>query len=316
MQHITEYSRVEELTSSTMADSPDLRRTVLITGCSEGGIGHSLCIALHKRNWRVFATARSPSTLTQLHSVDIETFSLEVNDPASIQACLSSIESLVGTHGLDMLINNAGVNYTVPALDIDVSEAKRVFDTNVFAVMAMVQAFAPLLIQSRGTIVQIGSVAGLMPYVFGSVYNASKAALLSYSNTLRVEMAPLGVKVITAVTGGVKSRLTQRVKRLLPEDSYYSQLDEAYQRRQAHSNTVGMRTDDYAESIVAQILPGSGPWPWRWLYTDARKKWIWEGTGRGRVYWLTGGWLWGGLFDWYFTKIFGLNRISEKAKGA
>jgi 1-acylglycerone phosphate reductase len=78
------------------------------------------------------------------------------------------------------------------------------------------QVFAPLLIQAKGTIVMVGSLAGVIPYVFGSVYNASKAALHAYANTLRVEMKPLGVSVITIVTGGVKSRIS-RTERMLPE---------------------------------------------------------------------------------------------------
>jgi NAD(P)-dependent dehydrogenase (short-subunit alcohol dehydrogenase family) len=65
----------------------------------------------------------------------------------------------------------------------------------------MCKAFAPLVIAAKGTIVQIGSIAALMPYVFGSAYNASKAALHAYSSTLRVELAPFDVKVITVVTG-------------------------------------------------------------------------------------------------------------------
>ena len=210
-----------------------------------------------------------------------------------------------------MLINNAGVNYTVPALDVDMAEARAVFDTNVFAVMHLTQVFAPLLISAQGTIVMVGSLAGLMPYVFGSVYNASKAALHAYANTLRVEMAPLGVKVVIVMTGGVKSQLTTRVKRVLPVGSWYEALEVEYQVRQAHSRTVGMETEMYAESVVRQILPGGGSWVWPtgWFGGDVRSRWVWEGYGWERVYAFAGGWLWNGLFDWYFTRLFGLNKI-------
>jgi short-subunit dehydrogenase len=65
------------------------------------------------------------------------------------------------------------------------------FEVNLFGVMRMVQEFAPLLIASGdGRIVNIGSITGVMPYPFGSTYNASKAALHSYGNTLRLELAP------------------------------------------------------------------------------------------------------------------------------
>jgi 1-acylglycerone phosphate reductase len=60
------------------------------------------------------------------------------------------------------LVNNAGRNYTVPALDVDFDEVRATFEVNLFAVMRMCQEFAPLLIEAQGTIVQIGSVAGVM----------------------------------------------------------------------------------------------------------------------------------------------------------
>ncbi len=213
-----------------------------------------------------------------------------------------------------MLINNAGINYTVPALDIDIDEAKAVFDTNVWAVMRLCQVFSPQLIRAKGTIVMIGSLAAVLPYTFGSVYNASKAALHAYSNTLRVELAPFDVKVITVVTGGVKTNLATRIRRVLPEDSYYADLDEAYQRRQLYANEVGTPAGQYAESLIEQIIPGGGPWPWRWILKDARKRWIWHGAKSGLVYWLVGGWTWSGVFDWYFARIFQLYRLRSTDK--
>ena len=63
---------------------------------------------------------------------------------------------------LDFLVNNAGRNYTVPALDVDFDEVRETFEVNLFAVMRICQEFAPLLIRSKGTIVQIGSIAGVV----------------------------------------------------------------------------------------------------------------------------------------------------------
>lgn len=97
-------------------------------------------------------------------------------------------------------------------MEADLPEARHTFETNFFSVIHMCKTFLPLLIKAKGTIVQIGSVAGvcdlvpnyclkeawadlvykIIPYVFGSVYNASKAALHSWSDALRVELAPVG----------------------------------------------------------------------------------------------------------------------------
>lgn len=264
----------------------------------------------------MFATARTASKLDSLASQGIETLSLAVDDEDSIQSCLADVQRRTGGRGLDMLVNNAGINYTVPALDINVDEARAVFETNVFSVMRLCQVFAPLLIQARGTIVMIGSLAGVIPYVFGSVYNASKAALHAYANTLRVELAPFGVKVITVVTGGVKSRLTAHVSHVLPKDSVYVPLEETYMRRQGHSQEGAMTNEAYAESVVRQVLPGAGPWPWRWFLRDARKRWIWEGNKSWVVWLLSGGWAWSGFFDHYFNILFQLWKVTTKNKKA
>lgn len=227
-------------------------KSVLITGCGPGGIGHALAREFHSKGLRVFATARKAESISDLTNEGIETLSLEVTDIDSIKAVKDEVSSRTGGT-LDYLVNNAGRNYTVPALDVEIDEIRTTFETNVFAVMRMCQTFSPLLIEAKGAIVQIGSLAGIMPYVFGSVYNATKAALHSYSDTLRVELAPFGVRVVTVVTGGVKSNIS-RTHRTLPEDSIYLPLAEEYETRQTHSQANAIPNEQYARSVVRQVL--------------------------------------------------------------
>lgn len=107
-----------------------------------------------------------------------------------------------------MLINNAGSAVHVPALDLDIEGAvKNMFDVNVFGVMRMVKACGPMLIVSEGCIVNVGSIAPIVPLAFSSAYNATKAALHAYGDALKLEMEPLGVQVTTIITGGVKSNI-------------------------------------------------------------------------------------------------------------
>lgn len=155
----------------------------------------------------------------------------------------------------------------------------------------------------------IGSLAGVIPYIFGSMYNASKAALHAYANTLRVELAPFDVKVINIVTGGVKSRINSHITRHLPESSVYAPLQSDYMRRQAHSQEGAMSNEAYAQSVIKQIVPGAGPWPWRWLLRDARKRWIWEGNKSWLVYYVSGSYTWSGVFDWYMALVFNLSKL-------
>ena len=192
-------------------------------------------------------------------------------------------------------------DYTVPALDIDMPEVHSTFETNLFAVMRMCTAFSPLLIRTRGTIVQIGSVAGIIPYVWGSVYNASKAALHLYSATLRVELAPFGVQVITVITGGVKSNIA-RTHRTLREGSLMEPLADKYARRLKHSQEVGMPTEQYGQDVVRQVLNSRG-----YLWNT---KEIWAGSG-GRLVWWVKTLFPEGTWDIYMTREFGLSRLAE-----
>lgn len=80
----------------------------------------------------------------------------------------------------------------MPATDTNANEAEKMFRVNVFGPMRVVHYLHPLLIEAKAVIVNIGSIGGVCPYVYGASYNASKAALHHYGNTLRVEMRPFG----------------------------------------------------------------------------------------------------------------------------
>ncbi|KAL2866829.1 SDR family oxidoreductase [Aspergillus lucknowensis] len=293
-----------------MSTSDDNRKSVLITGCSPGGIGNALAREFHRHGLRVFATARDARSLEDLAVLGVETLSLTVDDEESVHLCFAEIKRRLDDNGLDYLVNNAGRNYTVPALEVDLSEVRSTFETNFIAVVSICKTFAPLLIRAKGTIVQIGSVAGVIPYVFGSVYNASKAALHSYSDTLRVELAPFGVNVITVVTGGVESRIARTQRTLLP-NSIYAPIDDQYTRRVTHSQDGAMPHAAYARSVVAQVLYGSAPWRWLWPWAKGRKNWIWEGNKSWLVWLMMGGWAWTGLSHVVMARMFGLNRLKR-----
>lgn len=271
-----------------------MAKSVLITGCTPGGIGHALAKEFKKRGLRVFATARNAGSLSDLAGQGIETLSLEVTDQDSIQALKEEVAHRTGGP-LDFLVNNAGRNYTVPALDVEIDEIRATFEANLFGVMRMCQAFAPLLIEAKGTIVQIGSLAGKMPYVFGSVYNASKAALHSYSDTLRVELAPFDVKVVVAVTGGVKSNIA-RTHRTLPPTSLYLPIAKAYEERLVHSQANGMPNEQYAASLVSQLV------------NQPKKDTIWEG-GKAWLVWFVSSFLPRWVLDWAMTRMFQLQKL-------
>ncbi|RDW80595.1 hypothetical protein BP5796_05293 [Coleophoma crateriformis] len=213
------------------------QKSVLITGCSEGGIGDALAKAFHRKGIRVFATARNLSRLEHLKKMGLE----------------------LATGGtLDILVNNSGAGYGMPLLDTNVAQAKALFDVNVFGVIAVAQAFAPLLIPSKGTIVTVGSVAGLVPLYWGGYYNASKSAVNLLTDQLRLELAPLGVKVILVMTGGVKTKFFEKLPDVtLPSGSYYAparqEIESAAGGNEMKKETF-MDADVYAEAVVKNVL--------------------------------------------------------------
>ncbi|KAL1587899.1 hypothetical protein WHR41_03387 [Cladosporium halotolerans] len=278
-----------------------MSKSVLITGCSSG-IGHALAREFKSKGFRVFATARKTDSIADLTALGIEALALEATSSESIEALKAEITSRTGGK-LDYLVNNAGRSYTVPAVEVEMHEIEQTFAVNVFAVMRMCQAFAPLLIEARGTIVQIGSLAGEMPYVFASVYCASKGALHQYTDTLRLELKPFGVRVVNVITGGVKSQIA-RTFRMLRDDSIYMPVQKDFERRLTHSQSLGMETEVYAKRVVAQLTG------WR------RKETIWEGAKSWLVWWVTG-FMPKVFIETAMMRMFGLTKlraINEKKK--
>ncbi|KAF2708915.1 short-chain dehydrogenase/reductase [Pleomassaria siparia CBS 279.74] len=203
------------------------RKSVLITGCSANGIGAGLAEVFHEKGYHVFATARTPSKVppTLSSSANVTVLRLDVVSPESIAAAVESVSK--ETDGrLDVLINNSGGTLVLPALDIPIEEGKKIFDLNFWAPLAMLQAFAPLLIKSRGCVVNNTSANAVCPMPLMSVYNGSKAALATSSETWRRELEPLGVRTITLMTCGVKTKFVDNyhVSFRVPETSQYFKI--------------------------------------------------------------------------------------------
>jgi 1-acylglycerone phosphate reductase len=143
-----------------------MAKSVLITGCSTG-IGASLAIAFQKHGLIVFATARKPSALDSLASLkNVHILALDVTSETSVREAYEQVSIKTGGK-LDYLINNAGMGIDLPALDVPVDEGKRLFETNFWGTVRMCQVFAPLVIEAKGAIVNVGSVLGemAMPYM-------------------------------------------------------------------------------------------------------------------------------------------------------
>lgn len=270
----------------------------LITGC-RSGIGKQLAIAFATRGVTVLATARCVEHLEELTSQykNIEAFPLELDDPKSIDKLKEYVAERTGGR-LDFLVNNAGTHYAATAMDLEVEEAVKLFQVNIFSVMRLCQLFVPFLRHSsHGRIVQIGSVTRDVPVVWQCAYNASKAALSQYTKTLRLELAPLNIEVIEIVTGFVRSNILHHGL-FAPKDSFYLPIKETIEKIKYQGNKEGMATEAYARSVVGKLMS-----------TTTRIE-IWEGNMAWTIRFLVGFLpLW--LLNWLYYRKFTLSRLSH-----
>jgi 1-acylglycerone phosphate reductase len=178
--------------------------------------------------------------------------------------------------------------------------------------MAMVQAFVDLLIPARGLIINIASASAVVPYAFGSVYASSKAALASYSRTLRLELRPFGVRVMVVMAGAVRSNMGNAdvVKGCLPEGSLYEPVRHLYEARRAFSQKAAsgpVPTDEFARGLVESVLRAEVPGFWRAWF--GRPDWFWAGGMARLLYY--GSWVGEWVLDLGAWRKFGLRQLEE-----
>jgi 1-acylglycerone phosphate reductase len=144
--------------------------TVLITGCSDGGIGSALAIIFQQRGFHVFATARDPSKMTKLHGLaNVTLLTLDVVKSADIKGAVEAVTRETGGT-LNCFISNAGRNHFMPILDEDLQTIRNLFEINFLAPIALTQAFAPLLIKAKGMAVYVTSISGYLNIPFMGRY--------------------------------------------------------------------------------------------------------------------------------------------------
>ncbi|KAK0636775.1 acylglycerone-phosphate reductase-like protein [Bombardia bombarda] len=286
------------------------QKTVLITGCTPGGIGHALAMEFHAKGVHVIATARRTAVLAEMGALGMSTVALDVTNAESIKTCHAEVAKITGGT-LDFLVNNAGRTHTHPATDIDMDDVRETFETNVFGVMAMCQAFADQLIAAKGLIINIASLAAVTPYVFGSVYCATKGAVVSYSRTLRLELKPFGVRVMVAMTGTVRSQIASKTHRTLPADSIYQRVKELFETRLTFSQNNGtVNTEDYARQLVSKALKSESPLLLRSWF--GRPDWFWAGGWAGQTWLAT--WLGEWVLDFALYRKMKLAHLDQVLK--
>lgn len=256
---VLSYSNI--LSGSISGKLSMVKSVVLITGCSSG-IGRALCQAFHACGYRVVATARRPESLSELEAQGMLTLSLDVTQAAAVDHVVDII--LAREKRIDILVNNAGYGQFGPLMDLSQDVLQRQFATNVFAPLTLIQRVAPAMkAQGKGTIINIGSISGLVTTPFAGAYCASKAAFHAVSDALRLELQPFGIDVVTVQPGAVTSNFGQAGAASLAgwqaDASWYAPLAEQMKARASLSQSDGMSAQEFAHQIVHRVTQVSPP---------------------------------------------------------
>jgi NAD(P)-dependent dehydrogenase (short-subunit alcohol dehydrogenase family) len=186
------------------------QKAVLVTGASSG-IGRAIAETLSAEGYFVYAGARKQQDLDALSALEnVEGVRLDVTVQEEIDAAVETVRK--GGRGLYGLVNNAGVFTGGPLIETDIGELQWLFDVNVYGVYRVTQAFAPLIIESKGRILNISSISGVLDWPMGGPYSMSKHAIEAYNDTLALEMARFGVRVSVIEPGNFKSDISSSAR--------------------------------------------------------------------------------------------------------
>ncbi|MCP5395544.1 MAG: SDR family NAD(P)-dependent oxidoreductase [Sphingomonadaceae bacterium] len=224
-----------------------MSRIALVTGATSG-IGEACARSLVGSDWRVIGTGRRAERLEALKAELGDAFHpavFDVRDEAARDAALAALpESFAG---IDLLVNNAGLALgTSPAQSADLDQWKTMIETNVTALVSLTHKLLPGLIERKGAVINLSSVAATYPYAGGNVYGGTKAFVRQFSLGLRSDLAGTGVRVCSIEPGMVETEFT---------------LVRTSGNQQAHDALYGgatpMTGEDIAETVrwVAELPP-------------------------------------------------------------
>lgn len=179
------------------------RPTVLVTGASSG-MGKSIARRLIADGYLVYVAARNTGNMADLAQLGAVPVKMDISRDADILAAVALITEKSG--GVDVLVNNAGYGLYGPVEDIPLDEARYQFEVNVFGPARLTQLLLPAMrARGKGTIVNITSMGGKIYTVLGAWYHATKHALEGWSDSLRLEVEPFGIRVVVIEPGLIET---------------------------------------------------------------------------------------------------------------
>lgn len=246
------------------------KRVVLITGCSSG-IGRATAERFHEAGCHVWATSRDPSDLEDLGDRGCRTAALDVTDQDQIA---SVVENVLARDGrIDCLVNNAGFGQAGAVEEVPIERLRDQFEVNTFGPVRVAQAVMPHMRASGGgTIVNVSSLLGRVTYPTRGAYAASKQALESLSDALRVEADPFDVSVVLVEPGSVRTDFDENLRETrddINRVSEYGRVRRLVDRAQHLNQRWGIPPEAVA-AVIVRAATSDSPNPRYVVGLDAR----------------------------------------------
>lgn len=238
-----------------------MNEAVLITGTSTG-IGYACALEAASAGYRVYAGVRNEADAQRLRAAGkaIVPLTIDVTDAQSIAAGMASIRS--GNAPLAAVVNNAGIAVAGPLEFLPLDRFRNQLEVNVTGALAVTQAALPLLRESRGRVVFIGSVSGRIAPPFVGAYAASKHALEAIADAMRLELRPFGIGVSIVDPGNVRTPIWQKGRdarrdlesRMPPEAlRHYGVAIEGLARISEREERTGIEPEVVAKAVMDAI---------------------------------------------------------------
>ncbi len=224
-----------------------------ITGCSTG-FGRELARLVLERGWRAVVGARGVGRVADLVALApgrALAVDLDVTDQAQIDAAVAAATDRFGR--IDVLVNNAGYGYQSSVEEGEEAEIRRQFDANVFGLFALTRAVLPVMrAQRAGAVVNITSIGGLIGFPASGYYGATKHAVEGWSDSLKAEVAPLGISVTCVEPGPFRTDWAGRSLHQTPS-RVVDYADTAARRMSMTSGVSGQQAGDPVRAAAAMI---------------------------------------------------------------
>ncbi len=224
-----------------MALEDIMEKIAVVTGASSG-IGHATAKLFEKNGFYVYCLARRKTE-------DLNCIQTDITDVAQVKA---AIETIVAEKGrIDVLVNNAGMGISGAIEDTDITAVKKIFDVNFFGSLYAIQAVLPYMRkQNFGTIINMSSAAAPLSLPFQAFYSATKSAIMSVTEALRIEVKPFNIKVTSLLPGDVKTDFTAMREKNKFDNPVYGKRIESSVNKMEKDEQNGMPAELMAKYVL------------------------------------------------------------------